>query len=364
LTSTDKIETIALGCPSCGAGMRVREQDRIISCSHCGAEHFLSGINGTVRSIIPFSLTEGDAKRVVYSYFRKRETAQDIPRQGQLKEITPIYVPFWKVREGYYGWRFRPGLRPQVIKRVVEVTVPACATGGLGFTSVRIEPEDLRNQKLYEPENAQREATVYDVTIPKEDILELTKRRALGKTEGKGSSSIFFQRIKCISTSALLVYYPLWLVKYSYNRGLYQVVVNGRRGLVVSGRFPANLSVRLGPLISASALGGFLATSIFSLPRLTGYEELVGPFGHLIAGALVISGAIVFIQLFQAGLAALRYGREVRIEDTRRVDMLPEYTGMVEEMRSSLRDIAREFVELSDDLDLEKRSGFFGGVPF
>jgi len=339
--------------------MRVKEQDRIITCSHCGAEHFLSGIKGTVRSIIPFSLTASDAKKVVHHYFRKRETAQDIPRQGRLKEITPIYVPFWKVRQGYYGWRFRPGLRPQVIKRVVEVTVPACSTGGLGFTSVRIEPEDLEEQKLYEPEVAQREATVYDVTIPKEDILELTKRRALGKTEGKGRSSIFFQRIKCISTSASLVYYPLWLVKYSYNRGLYQVLVSGRRGLLVSGRFPANLSARLGPLIAASALGGFLATSIFSRGGLTRHGGLAGPFGYLIAGSLVICGVIIFIQLFQAGLQALRYGREVRIEDSRRVDMLPEYTGMVEEMRSSLRDMAREFAQLSEDLDLERRGGYF-----
>ena len=70
---------------------------------------------------------------------------------------------------------------------------------------------------------------------------------------------------------------------------------------------------------------------------------------------------IVFIQLFQTGLAALRYGREVRIEDSRRVDMLPEYTGMVEEMRSSLRDMAREFAELSEDIDLDRRGGFFRG---
>lgn len=364
MRNTDEIETIALGCPSCGAAIRVKERDRIVTCSHCKSEHFLSGIEGTVRSIIPFSLTQSDAKKVVLHHFRKRETAQDIPQQGQLKEVTPIYVPFWRVREGYYGWRFRPGIRPQVIKRVAEVTVPACSTGGLGFTSVRIEPEDLECQELYEPEVAQREATVHDVTIPKEDVLEITKRRVLGKTEGRGSSSIFFQRIKCISTSASLVYFPLWLVKYSYKGRYYQVVVNGRRGLLVSGRFPVNLSARLGPLIVASALGGFLATSVFSLRGMGRYAEPAWPTAHLIAGVLIIVGVIVFIQLFQAGLAALRYGREVRIEDSRRVDLLPEYTGMVEEMRSSLRDIAREFSEISEDFDPERRGGRFLGGPF
>ena len=353
------VQTIALGCPSCGAAVRVKERDRIIACSHCGSEHFLSGIRGTVRSVVPFSLTRSDAKKVVLHHFRRRETAQDIPREGQLKEVTPIYVPFWMVKQGFYGWRFRPGIRPQVIKRVAEVTVPACSTGGLGFTSVRIEPDDLRDQKLYEPEVAQREAIVHDVTIPKEDALEITRRRVLGKTEGKGSSSILFQRVKCISTSASLVYFPLWLVKYTYKGRYYQVVVNGRRGLVVSGRFPADLSARLGPLIVASALGGFLATSVFSLRGMGRYVETAWPTAHLVFGVLIVVGAIVFIQLFQAGLAALRSGREVRIEDTRRVDMLPEYTGMVEEMRSSLRDMAREFTELSEDLDLERRGSHF-----
>jgi hypothetical protein len=355
-------DTIALNCPSCGAGITVKEGDRIVTCSYCGAEQFLSGIKGTVRSIIPFSLTEFDAKKVVLHHFRKRETAQDIPQQGQLKEVTPIYVPFWRVREGFYGWRFRPAIAPQVIKRVAAVTVPACSTGGLGFTSVRMEPDDLADQNLYEPEKAQREATVYDVTIPREDILELTRNRVLGKTQGRGSSSIFFQRIKRVSTSASLVYFPFWLVKYSYKGGLYQVVVNGRRGLVVSGRFPANLSARLGPLIVACALGGFVATSIFSARGLTRGETLIDPTVYLIVAGGIVVGVGVFIQLFQAGLAALRYGREVRIEDSRRVDTLPEYAGILEELRGSLRELAQEMV--SAGTDRTRREGYGLGDLF
>jgi hypothetical protein len=94
------------------------------------------------------------------------------------------------------------------------------------------------------------------------------------------------------------------------------------------------------------------------------YTEPAWPTAHLIAGTLIIVGVIVFIQLFQAGLAALRYGREVRIEDSRRVDLLPEYTGMVEEMRSSLRDIAQELSEISEDFDPERRGGRFLRGPF
>jgi len=335
--------TIALNCPSCGAAIGVKENDRTVACSYCGAEHFLSGIKGTVRSIIPFSLNSADAKKVLFHHFRRRDTAQDIPQEGELKEITPIYIPFWKVREGYYGWRFRPGMRPQALKRVAQMTVPACSTGGLGFTSVRMEPDDLAEQELYQPEKAQREATVYDVTIPREDILELTKRRVLGKTEGKSSSSIFFQRMKRISTSASLVYFPFWLIKYSYRGKLYQVVVNGRRGLVVSGRFPANLAARLGPLLLASALGGFLATSIVSRVAIRRPETLMDPTLPLIGAALVFFGLIAFIQLFQSGLSALRYGREVRIEDSRRVDSLPEYSSMLEDIRGALREYAHEW---------------------
>ncbi len=353
--------TIALNCPKCGAGISIKERDRVITCSYCNAEHFLAGIRGTVRSVIPFVLTESDAKRAVLHHFRKRETAQDIPSQGQLKEVTPIYVPFWKVREGYHGWRFAPGTRPQVLKRVAEVTVPACSTGGLGFTSVHMEPDDLEEQKLYQPEVAQREAIVYDVTIPEQDVLELTKKRVLGKTEGRSSGKILLQRMKRISTSASLFYFPFWMVKYSYKGKLYQVVVNGRRELVVSGRFPANLSARLGPLIVASGLGGLLATSIRSVRVLNEAALDVGPVLHLVAGAVVIAGVAVFIQLFQAGLAALRYGREVRIEDTRRVDALPEYTGMLEELRSSLRELAQEVTAVTGDADYYERTSHSGG---
>lgn len=343
MTSMDEQETIALNCPSCGAGIDIKENERIVNCSYCGGKHFLTGIKGTVRSIIPFDLSEVDAKKVVLRYFRKRETAQDIPQRGQLKEITPIFVPFWKVREGYSGWRFRPGVRPQVITRAAEVTVPACSTGGLRFTSVHMEPHDLAEQVLYEPRKAQREGTVYDVTIPKEDILQLTKRRVLGKTRGRGLSSVFFQRIKRIRTSASLIYYPFWLIKYSYKGRLYQVVVNGRRGLIVSGRFPVNLAARLGPLILASALGGFLATSLISATRRS--DPLIGFTLAIIIAPLIVFGAVLFMQLFQSGLTALRYGREVRIEDSRRVDLLPEYAGMLEGVRSTLREFAEEWRE-------------------
>jgi hypothetical protein len=354
--------TIALNCPKCGAGISIKERDRVVTCSYCNAEHFLAGIKGTVRSVIPFALTEGDAKKVVLYHFRKRETAQDIPLQGQLKEVTPIYVPFWRVREGYYGWRFTPGKRPQVLKRVAEVTVPACSTGGLGFTSVHMEPEDLEEQKLYQPELAQREAIVYDVTIPEQDVLELTKKRVLGKTGGRSSGKILLQRMKRISTSASLFYFPFWMVKYSYKGKLYQVVVNGRRGLVVSGRFPANLSARLAPILIASGLGGLLATSVRSVQVLDKAGLEVGPALHLIAGMIVIAGVAVFIQLFQAGLAALRYGREVRIEDMRRVDALPEYTGMLEELRGSLRELAQEVTAVTSEAHYYERTGHSGDL--
>lgn len=336
-------EQIALNCPSCGAGIEIRENERIVNCSYCGGKHFLTGIKGTVRSIVPFDLSEADAKKVVLRYFRRRETAQDIPQRGQLKEIAPIFVPFWKVREGYSGWRFRPGVRPQVITRAAEVTVPACSTGGLGFTSVHMEPHDLAEQVLYDPRKAQREGTVYDVTIPKEDILQLTKRRVLGKTKGRGLGSVFFQRIKRIRTSTSLIYYPFWLIKYSYKGRLYQVVVNGRRGLIISGRFPVNLAARLGPLILVSAVGAFLATSLISAAM--GSDPLIGFTLPIIIAPLIVFGVILFMQLFQSGLTALRYGREVRIEDSRRVDLLPEYAGMLEGIRGNLREFAEEWRE-------------------
>lgn len=351
--------TIALNCPTCGGGIRVKENDRTVTCSHCGSEHFLTGIKGTVRSIIPFSLNRADARKEVFRHFRRRDTAQDIPQQGQLKEMTRIYVPFWRVREGYCGWRFRPGVRPQALKRVAEMTVPACSTGGLGFTSVHMESDDLTEQELYEPEKAQREATVYDVTIPEEDILGLTRRRVLGKTEGKGSSSIFFQRIKRISTSASLVYFPFWLVKYSYKGKLYQVVVNGRRGLIVSGRFPVNLAARLGPLVIASALGGFLATSIVSVVTMRS-EPYYDPTLPLVGAGIIVVGLVVFIQLFQRGLAALRYGREVRIEDSRRIDTLPEYAAMLEDIRGIFRQLAHEWYASYAERDWRQSRRPFG----
>jgi DNA-directed RNA polymerase subunit RPC12/RpoP len=340
----DERKTIALNCPSCGAAIGIKEDERIVVCPHCAGKHFISGIKGTVRSIIPFALTSGEAKQVVFKYFRARVTAQDIPRQGHLKEMSPIYVPFWKVREKYAGWRFRLGINPELMSRAAEVVVPACSTGGLGFTSVHMSPDDLAAQRLYEPEITQREATVYDVTIPEENVFQLTKRRILGKTEGKASSSIFFQRIKRINTDASLTYYPFWLLKYSYKAKLYQVVVNGRRPEIVSGRFPANLAQRLTPVIAASAIGGFIATSVFYGFRMGSMPATPENFTLPLFGALFIVVAVsIFFELFRVGLSRLHYGREVRFEDSRRVDILPDYSTSLEDLRGSLRAMAREW---------------------
>ena len=59
-----------------------------------------------------------------------------------------------------------------------------------------------------------------------------------------------------------LIYYPLWVLRYTYRSRAYQVVVDGYSGLVLYGKAPGNTLYRAAVLVGGMALGAFMMVDL------------------------------------------------------------------------------------------------------
>jgi hypothetical protein len=348
--------SIALNCPSCGAATTAKEGDRIISCAHCGSRHVLAAIKGAIRYVVPFSVSRDDAKNAVLRYFKMKITARDMIRQGYLRDVTPLYIPFWRISEKYLGWLMERRRHPQILRRGTVFNLPACSVKGLGFSSLTIGERDLKETRLFQPEEAQREAIVYDVTIPSENVLKLTRTSDRGEVQFVTPSTL--KRTKRISVSLFPVYLPFWLVKYSYRGRFYQAMIDGRRERIISARFPANLWTRLAPMVGVFALISLLVTTIVPMLADILAEKEPNEIQLVILCLAVWTLAYLSFMVFfwsSNTYALLRYGREVRIEDSRRIDLLPGSRGQWTDLfRISYQDLH------SDILTKIRKKGLLG----
>ncbi|RLB67481.1 MAG: hypothetical protein DRH04_07930 [Deltaproteobacteria bacterium] len=108
---------------------------------------------------------------------------------------------------------------------------------------------------------------------------------------------ITFQKVHVIPRSLSLVYYPIWIVRYTYMGRGYFVTVDGITGQSISGRAPGD-PLYQGLAIGLGGVGGGLLTGV----------SLMGLLLNPVAGAL---GLLIGIVLFGGGFAMFRYGSEI-----------------------------------------------------
>jgi hypothetical protein len=59
-----------------------------------------------------------------------------------------------------------------------------------------------------------------------------------------------------------LVYYPIWIVRYTYRGRAFQVVVDGATGKPLYGKAPGSVFYRAAVLVGGMAVGAFLAVDV------------------------------------------------------------------------------------------------------
>jgi hypothetical protein len=108
-----------------------------------------------------------------------------------------------------------------------------------------------------------------------------------------------------------VVYYPLWLARFSYGRSLYHVSVDAVRGEILRGVAPASIRERLTSGVAFMLLFSALIAVTLSNPQVVIMVFAQAPdLGALLAGLLAL--------VLAAAWDRLRFRREVLLEGSRR----------------------------------------------
>jgi len=230
-----------VSCPSCGAPISLCDESWIASCIACGERHLFDR-DRVVAHLEPHSVTTDEAAGAIKRWLREKKY-----RATALGAVTPVLVPYWRLRSVVLDW-FRPtgftetadGSRGQAIREVLGALIPAVETGGPAPFPVGAELEDTTTFPLrhgFVPEEVKVARLHGDPG--RETDFSHRFARVVGTEAPDGDR----QRVTLDERISLL-YRPFHLMSYRFRDEGYTVVSCGRTGRVL-GRSEGDLLAQL-----------------------------------------------------------------------------------------------------------------------
>ncbi|MEW5760618.1 MAG: hypothetical protein AB1779_07615 [Candidatus Thermoplasmatota archaeon] len=295
-----------LNCPACGGAIGVGDGIKTTNCPYCDTLLWIEGEDGVVSVMFRNKLTRDFAYGVTTDWFRRGWKARDLKELGQITEMYPIYVPFWRLIARAAGWvcGYREETRRDSQGRTYTERIPmermvfrdfdwsrvACDPGDIGVSSLRnftgeVLPHDDGTIPTFEPTTSKTDA-LYEGS---EKIRELAIASA-------GVPHITYQKMHVIPKNLGIIHYPLWIVRYKYLDRTYFATLDGVTNRVIAGRAPGDplyqgLAISAGTLVGGVVAGAGLVVAL---------ENAIGILGVLFGIALTYLAYRFF-----------RYGHEI-----------------------------------------------------
>jgi len=304
-----------LTCPNCSGTLDVREGQRIIKCPYCEARSLIKGESGLARYQVARRVNRDQAAQAVRSFWSGLNKAMDLPAQAKLTELFLAYLPYWRARAQVAGWvfgekkistknstRYEP--REKQIMEEMEWSGAAGDVAEFGVNSL-----NLRNTQFaaYDPEALHAEGMVFEPTGSQTEAHESARAGWMARSRNQsGLDRIAQTFLRFLREALSLVYYPLWVARYTYRNRAYQVVVDGQNGKVLYGKAPGNIFFRALMLVGGTAFGSFVLVDglalAFVIVASSNDEDSFGALAiPVAAGAALIYG----------GYRLFRWGEEI-----------------------------------------------------
>ena len=291
-----------LSCASCAGTIDVQEGLTNVVCRYCGTPVAVAGDRGVVRLMVLDRVDRSAAGLALRRWFAKGiRKAPALRREARLEEAFLAFFPFVRARFDVVGWvlgfkehRRKRGNRWVTEREPVEVQVErsadrTMASGDMAEFGVRrinlagdevapLDDEQLRARGMvFRPQRT-----------PGEVGEELTKA-ALQQIEGGGGvDHVTFSWLAVIRRRIAIVYYPLWVIRYSFRGQTYQALVDAEDGSLAYGKAPGNHLFRALSLVGACAGACFVGTSLLQhldvLLRSDDSLMALGAVGIVLAG--------------------------------------------------------------------------------
>jgi hypothetical protein len=193
--------------------------------------------------------------------------APGLARHADFTDVFVVYLPFWSEWVEVAAWIFGKktvgsGDNRRKEPREVRLTgtrnwnQAACDVFEFGVEDIDLagkpleafDPEALHaDGMVFEPVTAAGSAWADAGMAIEDDVRRDARLDEIGSAQ-----------IHALGERKALVYYPLWIARYTFRDRSYQIVVDGATGAVLYGKAPGNIWFRAGALVLGFALASIL----------------------------------------------------------------------------------------------------------
>ena len=304
-----------LSCPNCSGTLSVREGQRIVKCPYCDARSFVRGERGVGRYQVARRVDRNAAEQAVRGFWTGLNKAMDLSQRAEIVELFLVYLPYWRAQSQMAGWIFGQkkvgsGDNERWEPREAQIMEDMEWTGAAGdVAEFGVERVSLAGTQFaaYDPEALHAEGLVFEPTGSQTDAHDEAHRT----WEQRGQKRAGLDRVaqtwlRFLREALALVYYPLWVARYTYRNRAYQAVVDGSSGRVLYGKAPGNIFFRAFMLVAGTALGAFVIVDgcaiAFTIVGSSSDDESVA----FLAVPLIVGGALI-----AGGYRLFRWGEEI-----------------------------------------------------
>ncbi len=306
-----------LSCPNCAGTLSVREGQRIVKCPYCEARSFVRGERGAARYQVARRVEREAAAQAVRGFWSGLNRAIDLKSRAQITELFLVYLPYWRAQSQVAGWLFGQkrvgsGKNQHYEPREVRIMENMEWTGAAGdVAEFGVDSINMMGAQLaaYDSGGLHAEGMVFEPTGSETDAHDAARSGWGGRAQKRAGLDRLAQTfLRFLRESLTIVYYPLWVARYTYRQRAYQVVVDGQGGKVLYGKAPGNIYYRALMLLGGTALGSFLLVDGLAVAfAVIGNSDKHGE-GDLFLLALPFIGGWALIA---GGYRLFRWGEEI-----------------------------------------------------
>ena len=305
-----KEQAQGLICPNCSGVVAVAEGVRIVQCPYCSSYSLVQGERGVRRWQVARRIDRARAETGVRGFLSGMRKARDLSRAAKIEEILLVYLPFWRVEATVAGWLFgrvrkdKDETKPDehYVFESMHWNDAAVDVTEFGVHRIVVSREDLLP---FDSQGLHAEAMVFEPSESRTDALEEARSHFLYRSRNAaGQTRTHYENIQLLRPEFSLVYFPVWLARYSYRNRVYQVVIDGVGGKIMYGKAPGNILYRAAALVTGLAVGNLVLVNGTILAALAMSDSDDG-LGAILLPIAIGAGLILY------GYRQFRYGEEV-----------------------------------------------------
>jgi len=329
-----------LTCSSCAGTVDVQEGFTNVVCRYCGTPVAVVGDRGVVNLMVLDEVDRAGASRTVRDWFKRGiRKAPALKKEARYEEAFLAYFPFVRARLDVIGFMLghrerkrKKGNRwvtekipvEEHVQNPVDRTMSCTDMAEFGVHRVHLGGDEIRPLDM---ELLRSRGMVFRPQKPSAEVGEELTDLAMSRTILAAKvDHVTYSWLAAVRRRIAVVYYPMWVIRYSFRNQTYQALVDAEDGSLAYGKAPGNHLYRALSLVGACAGASFIGTTVLQhMGSLLRSENALMGLGML---GLVLAGFVAwgFRQFRQGGVVEEGTGLAPGSKEPSFVDSIQQFT--------------------------------------